>query len=127
MFIFWVNEFYVIEYNLFFLNWNWLIINLMTLSYTTWCHRLSYNDLIYMLRTFTSIHAKIYVYFSIRALFVLHDHFSKTLISDIYYTLYFIKITNLLNFLDYLPLFTHNNHHLLSSFTLRIRKERIKN
>ena len=41
-------------------------------------------------------------------------------------TIHFIKISNFLIFYNYFSFFIHNNHHLLSSFILRIRKEKIK-
>ena len=39
-------------------------------------------------------------------------------------TLHFIKISYFLDFLKYFSFFIHNNYHLLSSFILRIRKEK---
>ena len=41
-------------------------------------------------------------------------------------TLHFIKISNFLDFFNYFSSFIHVNHHLLSSFILRIHKEKKK-
>ena len=52
----------------------------------------------------------------------LYTHFSKHLISHIT-----LKYQVFLIFCNCFSFFIHNNHHPLSSFILRIRKEKIKN
>jgi len=74
------------------------------------------------IRAFVSVRVKIYVYFSIRTYFFYFYilTFQKTLHHIIYFTLHFIKITNFLYFFNYFSFFTHNNHHQLFSFILKI-------
>ena len=55
-------------------------------------------------------------------IFFLFTHFSKHLYQIIYFTLHFIKISNLIDFYDCFYFITYNNHHSLSLFIFKISK-----
>ena len=50
--------------------------------------------------------------------------FQNTIYHIIYFTIHFIKISNILNFFNYFSFITHNNNHQFSFFIIEIRKER---
>ena len=72
------------------------------------------------------LHEKNFIYFSIRTYFFLFYIFTFQNIHFRLSILHYIKISIFLNFFNYFSFFIHNNHHPLSSFNLKICKERKK-
>ena len=81
---------------------------------------------------FVPARTKIPIYFSQRTYFFFFFYITYLLFKTLhirFFILHYIllKYHFFLNFLNCFSFFTYNNHHLLSSFILEIRKERINN